>query len=239
VRPILILQHEESCPPGLIGDYLRDIGLPVDLRKLHEGDGLPETLSGHAAVVALGGDMNVGEEERFPFLLEERRVLETALRDEVPVLGVCLGAQQLAVAAGGSVRLRDEVEVGWYTIGTAQPDGLLVGIHRRDLVFHWRRYCCLPPQDAVVVAMRDGEPQVFRWGERAWGIQFHPEIDRQTVLGWIADDPETVDRVWRGGVKKLTKMTKRELYRSAVTCGTLMINFLEASGARRRAQGEE
>lgn len=237
-RPFLILQKDDAAPPALIGEYLRDAGLKIDLRRLHRGDGVPKSLDDHAAVIALGGDMNVGEEREYPFLVEERRVLETALSDGVPVLGVCLGAQQLATAAGGGVGRRDEIEIGWYPLGMTQRDDLLVGIHPSTLVFHWRWYYCRLPQDAVTVAMRDGEPQVFRVGDSAWGVQFHPEIDRPTVLGWLGDDPQIADAAWPDGLKKLKKFTRRELYRSALTCGLVMINFLEASGARRRARGE-
>lgn len=239
MRPILILQKDDEAPPALIGAYLRDAGLPVDLRRIHRGDPVPDALHDHAAVIALGGDMNVGEEDEYPFLLDERRVLEVALRDEVPVLGVCLGAQQLATAAGGGVECRDKVEIGWYPLGMTQPDELLVGIHPGTLVFHWRSYYCRLPQDAVALAMRDGEPQVFRFGESAWGVQFHPEIDKRTVMTWLACSPEDVEAAWPGGIKKLKKFTRRELYRSAMTCGLVMINFLEASGARRRARGDD
>jgi len=239
MRRILILQKEDEAPPALIGEYLGDAGLKVDLRFLHRGDPVPEVLDDHAAVIALGGDMNVGEEEEYPFLVDERRVLEVALRDAVPVLGICLGAQQLATAAGGGVARRDKVEIGWYPLGTTQSDDLLVGIHPSTLVFHWRRYYCRLPQDAVALAMRDGEPQVFRLGDSAWGVQFHPEIDKRTVMGWLAADPQGAGAAWPQGLKKLKKFTKRELYRSALTCGLIMINFLEASGARQRARGED
>jgi hypothetical protein len=91
----------------------------------------------------------------------------------------------------------------------------------------------------VALAMRDGEPQVFRLGDSAWGVQFHPEIDKRTVMGWLAADPQGAGAAWPQGLKKLKKFTKRELYRSALTCGLIMINFLEASGARQRARGED
>jgi GMP synthase (glutamine-hydrolysing) len=238
VRPVLVVQHEDSSPPALLGDYLRDAGLKLDIRRLHRGDGLPETLDGHAAIVSLGGAMHVGEEERFPFLLDERRLFDRALADKVPLLGVCLGAQQLAAAAGGGVKKRAAPEVGWYPIGMTQPDALLVGVHPSTLVFLWHRHSCVVPSDGVIVAMRDGEPQVFRVGDVAWGVQFHPEIDKRVVAAWFAEAPGVAEAAWPGGLKKLRAMTKRELYRSAMTCGLLALNFLEASGARRRARDE-
>jgi GMP synthase (glutamine-hydrolysing) len=236
VRPVLVVQHEDSAPPALLGEYLRDAGLKLDVRRLDDGDDLPETLDGHAAVISLGGSMHVGDEERFPFLVDERRLFERALADQVPLLGVCLGAQQLAAAAGGGVKKRAAPEVGWYPIGMTQLDALLVGIHPSTLVFHWHRYSFVVPPDGVIVAMRDAEPQIFRIGEVAWGVQFHPEIDKRVVNAWFDEAPGVAEAAWPGGLRQLRALTKRELYRSAMTCGLLALNFLEASGARRRAR---
>lgn len=237
LKPILILQHERNAPPALLGEYFVDAGLRIDVRRLHEGDELPDSLDAHAAVVSLGGSMNIGDEERFPFLEAETALLRRALGDEVPVLGVCLGAQLLATAAGGGVGRREENEVGWYPVGMTQPDALIVGILGSELVFQWHRYYCVLPDDATVVAMRDGEPQIFRVGEVAWGVQFHPEVTKRVLRDWFDESPGVAEAAWPGGLKKLRTMTKRELYRSAMTCGLLALNFLEASGTRRRAQG--
>jgi GMP synthase-like glutamine amidotransferase len=234
MRPVLILQHEDECPPALVGEYLAGTPFPTVVRRLHAGDESPSEPDGYAAVIVLGGDMNVGDEDDFPFLRHERATIAAALELGVPLLGICLGAQQLAMVAGGSVYRRTAVEIGWYPIDIDEYDPLIVGYHPRMHVFQWHHCACVLPDGALLIASRAGEPQIFRVGERAWGLQFHPEVDRAVLDGWFASDPEAIDDAWPGGLKKLRKASRRELLRSSMLCGQLVGNFLSASGARDR-----
>ena len=102
--PVFIIQHEDANPPGSIARYLTLAGLPFEVRHVGRGDPLPSSPSEFSALIVLGGDMNTHQNDQFPFLQIERDLMLTCLRTEAPLLGICLGAQQLAVAAARSRR---------------------------------------------------------------------------------------------------------------------------------------
>jgi GMP synthase (glutamine-hydrolysing) len=227
---VLVLQHEPAAPAGLFGEALREAGLRLDERVLCAGDPAPERLDDHDALLVLGGDMNVGEEARYPFLAAEQQLLREAVRDGVPTLGICLGAQQLAASCGGGVTRRSALALGWSRFTVERDDALLAGIETDTPVFHWRQYACRLPGDAVLIASGDGDPQVFRLGEAAWGVQFHPEVSRGILAGWVADDPQTVARVTRAAPAELLAENEHRLPASAALCRRLAANFVTAAG---------
>jgi GMP synthase (glutamine-hydrolysing) len=231
---VLVLQHEPAAPAGLFGEALRAAGLRLDERVLCAGDATPERLDDHDALLVLGGDMNVGEEAEHPFLLAEQKLLRQAVRDGLPTLGICLGAQQLAASCGGGVTRRSSLALGWSRFTLERHDALLAGIETDTPVFHWRQYACRLPGEAVLIASGDGDPQVFRLGEAAWGVQFHPEVSREILAGWVADDPQTVARVTKAGPAALLAENERRLPASAALCRRLAANFVAATGLAAR-----
>ncbi len=233
-QSVVVLQHESGAPAAILGETLLEAGLRLDVRRLCAGDEVPGSLDGHAALIVLGGEMNVGEEADYPFLLAERELLAAAVRGGVPTLGICLGAQQLATACGGGVVRRAETALGWYPFVVERDDALLAGIAPGTLVFHWRDYACRLPAEAVLIATGDGDPQVFRVGSAAWGIQFHPEPSLEVLAGWFVEDPETVARSTAGGVDGLLAECRRRLPASAVLCRQVVANFLGATGLAPR-----
>jgi len=240
LRPVLVFQHAEKAPPGLVGEYLREAGFTLDVRRLDKGEGVPDELGRYHAVVSLderGGEGLTGRDA----LAAERALLAAAVALQIPLLGIDLGARQLAAATGGGVEPLAADEIGWFPLRVVSPDPFLYGFDHRSLVFVWRRTSLVPPPEAVVVADRDAEPQVFRVGERAWGLQFHPEIEPRLARSWFASDADRarIEEATPRGFKHLRKATRRELYRSALLCGLLMANFLTVSGAREERNRQE
>ena len=231
---VVILQHESGAPAAILGDTLRKAGFRLDVRLLCSGDEVPGSLAGHDALIVLGGEMNVGEEADYPFLRAERELLGEAVRSGVPTLGICLGAQQLAASCGGGVVRRDALALGWYPFIVERDDALLAGVDSRTLVFHWREYACRLPDEAVLIASGDGDPQVFRLGSAAWGIQFHPEPSLEVLAGWFADDPQTVAGGSGHGVDELLAESRQRLPASATLCRQVAVNFLDATGLAPR-----
>jgi GMP synthase-like glutamine amidotransferase len=231
---VTILQHEPAAPPALLGRFLSEAGLRVDLRRLDGADEVPAGLSGFDALIVLGGDMNVGEETEYPFLRAEQELLREAVRSGFPTLGVCLGAQQLAAAAGGGVVRRDSLALGWRPIVVHRDDALTAGIDPRTLVFQWRQYACRLPAEAAAIASGDGDPQIFRLGSAAWGVQFHPELTIEMLASWFADDPQTVAESSPGGSDALLAESRRRLPASSALCSKLVTNFLAACDLGRR-----
>jgi GMP synthase (glutamine-hydrolysing) len=235
LRPIAIVQHDALGSPALIGEYLRDARFELDIRRLDWDDPLPDAgeLDGLAALVTIGEPAGSDDESR-AVLAGERELLAAALVREVPVLAVGLGARQLCLAGGGDVYPRAGLCLGWEPIEFAARDEFVYDVHPRPLVFSWRSSVCRLPDDALLLADTVAEPQIFRFGEVAWGVAFHPEIDKDLLRRWFDTDPALIEATYPGGLKKLRKVSRREMLRSAMLCGQLMANFLAAGRVRER-----
>lgn len=186
-RVLAILNHPDSGL-GRYRDWLADAGVEVTLQPGAEG--LPADLDGVDGLVMLGGGLMPDDDEKAPWLPQERRLTAAALEDRVPVLGICLGGQLLAMVGGGQVRAdHGVVERGATQIhrtDAADGDGLLGGLPARFYAIenHRDAITALPSQ-AVHLAYSDDCPhQAFRLGPVAWGLQFHPEASAENVARW-------------------------------------------------------
>ena len=187
---VLIIMHVENEGPGVFGELLLAAGAAVRVARLHLGDALPDPLQIDAAL-SMGGPMNVYEEERHPFLRDETRFLQAAAERDLPVLGVCLGAQMIAKAAGAPVTRNPVEEVGWGTVdltdeGLADP--LLRGLPGVLPVFQWHGDTFAIPEGGTLLASgTDCHNQAFRF-RRSYGLQFHLEADRSLLAQWFAGE---------------------------------------------------
>lgn len=184
-RPLLVVQHVPFEGPHRIRDAFGE--LPVLTALPLAGDPLPD----HADVcgaVFMGGPMNADEDERHPGLAAERQWLAEAVRLELPLLGICLGAQLLARALGAEVRPGREKEIGFLPVEVHDPaDPVLGRLAPGHEVLHWHGDAFDLPAGATRLASSALTPnQAFRAGN-AWGVLFHPEADRALVDAWLAD----------------------------------------------------
>lgn len=140
-----------------------------------------------AGAVAMGGPMNVDDVERFPALAAEREWLAEALRREMPLLGICLGAQLLARALGAEVRPGERAELGFAPVEIHDPDDPILGaLAPETTVLHWHGDVFDLPEGAQSLASSaQAEHQAFRAGN-AWGALFHPEADFALIEAWLA-----------------------------------------------------
>jgi GMP synthase (glutamine-hydrolysing) len=184
-RPsLLAIQHVPWEGPHRILDACG--GLEVHTAKPLAGQALP----GHdevAGAVVMGGPMNVDDVERHPALASEREWLAEAVRRELPVLGICLGAQLLARALGAEVRAGQAPELGFAPVEVLDPDDPVLGaLAPRTMVLHWHGDVFDLPDGARHLARSDRtEVQAFRKGN-AWGVLFHPEADLALLEAWLA-----------------------------------------------------
>jgi GMP synthase (glutamine-hydrolysing) len=185
-RPtLLVIKHASWEGPHRILDACG--GLEVRTVEPLAGDPLP----GHAEVsgaVVMGGPMNVDEIERYPGLAAEREWLAEAAERDMPVLGICLGAQLLARALGAEVRAGEGLEMGFAPVEIHDPGDPIVGpLAPRATVLHWHGDVFDLPDGAVPLASSARtKHQAFRRG-KAWGLLFHAEADAALVAGWLAE----------------------------------------------------
>ena len=134
-KPLIILQHDPDNPPGSIAVALRDLGVPFEVRRLDEGGALPQWPHETSGIIALGGAMHVTQTREHPFLEGEIKLMRHIVHEGGPVWGVCLGAELLALAAGGDVYKRKKPDVGWVSIEKVADDPLLRGISSPFIAF--------------------------------------------------------------------------------------------------------
>jgi len=186
---ILVLQHDDDSGLDALAGPLNDAGAEIEVWFAHRTPEPAHPLEAYDGVIVLGGIANPDEDAIHPWLTVERALIEEALQREVPVLGVCLGGQLLAQAAGGvAYRAPEGPEIGWNVIqGTdEQPSDELFGdLPAAFETFEWHSFCFTPPDDAVLLYGTERFHQAFRYGRNAWGTQFHFEAEPETVNEWI------------------------------------------------------
>jgi GMP synthase-like glutamine amidotransferase len=187
----LVIQHVEPERPYGIDVALVKAGVEVMLWRAYAADPLPRELDSLDGLVVMGGPMSAADDEGFPTRRQEIAVLARAVRSGMPTLGVCLGAQLLAIAAGGEVMAgASSMEVGWAPIhltDLAANDPLFAAAPEKLTVLHWHGDTYRLPAGAVRLASSELYPeQAFRVGARAWGLQFHLEVDEYAVNAFLA-----------------------------------------------------
>lgn len=198
VTQMLIVQHEDDDPIGLLGERFEELGVSLDVRRGQRGETIPEDLdpSRHQGLIVLGGSMGADDDAEHAWLTHTKSLLRWAVTtQEVAVLGICLGHQLLTSALGGRVgRNPAGRALGLSPVGllpSGDDDPLLAGTSGA-LALQWNDDVALELPTAATVLARspDGAPQAVRFGSRAWGVQFHPEVDAATFASWseVPDD---------------------------------------------------
>jgi GMP synthase (glutamine-hydrolysing) len=235
MKSVLILRHEPSVSAGSLPEVLAETGLEALCFDLYES--LPERLPWNeaAGLIVLGGTMSANDGDRFPFLIAELDWLRAAIRRDVPLLGICLGAQLLAKALGAAVYRNPQPEIGWYQVEllpAAVEDRLFRDRARRETVFHWHGDTFDLPAGAVHLAQSPlcGQ-QAFRYGPRAYGLQFHVEMVPDLMELWLREfdtgggscdasavDPEAIRAAAAGAFPALKAFSQCLLGRFARMC---------------------
>ena len=153
---IIVLQHHPAENLGAIADALEGAALAWQYVRIHDGHPVPKDMKGAGGLIVMGGPMAVYQTDRFPFLKDEMRLVETAVAQGRPVLGVCLGAQIVAAALGAKVEKNPAgKEIGWAPVrlsAAAQEDQLFRGVAKTIIPFHWHGDHFETPRDATALA---------------------------------------------------------------------------------------
>jgi GMP synthase-like glutamine amidotransferase len=191
VKPALIITHLPDRQVGIVRESLRAGGCDVIGRNPGDPEPLPPAAE-IAGIVTLGGRQSATRVQQDPFLMAEVQLLEAALDYGVPVLGMCLGAQLLAVAAGGRVSYTGAMSAGWpdmTLLPAAAGDPLFSAFPARLPVLKWHEDIIAMPPGATELATTAGPgASLFRVGESAWGSQAHLELTAPMLIeGWTVE----------------------------------------------------
>jgi len=199
MKPVLVFQHIWCETPGIFLDLLREQKRPVETVRLYEGDPVPDDLSRFSGLLVMGGPMSVNDEAGYRWLKAEDRILKEALALDFPTLGVCLGSQLIAKAAGGAVRQGPRKEIGWHPVrltAAARHDRLFRECPETLEVFQWHGEYFDTPPGAVNLASSDlYSCQAFSVGRNVHGLLFHLEVTGQMVKEWMGTFKEELDGV--------------------------------------------
>jgi GMP synthase-like glutamine amidotransferase len=238
VSNCLVVQHVAPESAFAIDDALRTAGVSVDTRRVFGGDDVPSDVAGFDGVVVMGGPMSATSDERFPTRSAELALLADALRLGVPTLGVCLGAQLVAVAGGGAVHANaNGPEIGWGPIALGPAcgdDRLFAGLPSPLTVLHWHGESLeLPPGAELLISNAATPHQAFRLGQAAWGVQFHLEVTAPAVEGFLTDFADDAAAM-PGGVDAVRAATPAALAALAASRDLVCARFAGLVAARLR-----
>lgn len=189
---VLSIDHGASVRGGVFDETATAAGHELERWSVPES-GTPDPARNYDAVMVFGGSMHPDEDERFDWLAREEEFLREVLAEKVPVFAVCLGAQMLARAAGATVGPASAPEIGWLDVGltaAGETDPVLGSLPRQATVFQWHHYTFETPAGGVELARSEICTQAFRLAQRAWGVQFHPEITLQMLTDWSSEGAE-------------------------------------------------
>ncbi len=213
---IVVLQHHPAEALGNIAGALEGCALAWQYVRIFDGHPVPRDMKGAGGLIVMGGPMGVYQHERYPFIRDELKLIESAAAAKLPVLGVCLGAQMVAAALGAKVEKNPAgKEIGWYPVQTspaARDDRLFRGVADTITPFHWHGDTFELPRDAVALASSERTPcQGFRYADNVYALQFHIEVTRD-------------------GIAAMADAFARELEREKID-GASMVNLWDEYGA--------
>ncbi len=189
MKKLLVLQHVPHELLGTLNPLLKRSGFRIRYVNFARHPDAQPSLDGYNGLVVLGGPMSVNDADRLPHLTTEMRLIEEALRRNIPVLGICLGAQLIAKTLGADVYPNKEKEIGWYDVSPtdeAESDPLLLGFQKTETIFQWHGETFDIPKSTRHLAFSSlCVNQAFRYGNNVYGFQFHLEVDEPMIHRWL------------------------------------------------------
>ena len=235
---ILFIKHVPAEGPETLGDFFEKKGFKNKIIELYNKEHLPKSFNDIEAVIILGGPMNVYEEEAYPFLKEEDKFIKEILKNEIPYLGICLGAQLLAKAQGAQVVKSPRQEIGFSKIKLTregQDDPLFKNLAPEIDVYQWHEDMFhIPVKGKLLAGSNECPFQVLKVGSSAYGLQFHVEITDQSIRLWSdasfdLKDPKLLAK--KNEMLKDYRLKKKIFHQTA---DIIFENFLELIQTRKQ-----
>ncbi|MFZ5646716.1 MAG: type 1 glutamine amidotransferase [Bacillota bacterium] len=226
----MLIQNEAEVPAGRVLEVLEHLKWEAEVVRMDNGDLLPPSFDGFDCLVILGGTMNVDDTQGYPYLESLRHLAASALNAGFPVMGLCLGAQVMARAAGAEVHKSRCGEIGWCNIGFTGEglrDPVLEGLPSLFEVFHWHDDMFEIPESGALLAKSGQCPhQIIRIGRHSYGFQCHPEVTIGTVNDWLERyHQEVEEKLGPGGADRLAKLTAQKMPLYDHNCRRIFVNF--------------
>ncbi|MBV9228319.1 MAG: type 1 glutamine amidotransferase [Chloroflexi bacterium] len=235
MKRVLILQHEWDNPSGLVGEILQEYHIASDTIHVRNAP-IPESIA-YDAIVAFGGSQHVYEEDKYPYFTQEKTIIRQAVEQDIPYLGICLGGQLLAGALNSPVRQHSMTELGFFTVHMTEAgkaDPLYAGLPGYQTVFHWHADTFDIPAGAILLATNENtENQAFRYGPRAYGLQYHIEVTPEMLDTWLYHPDLKESIIGTIGIDGYTTIEReRPIHYPTYEAHTRIIfkNFLRISG---------
>jgi GMP synthase (glutamine-hydrolysing) len=198
MRPlVLVIQNEIDDPVALVGQWISEVGVDVEVIHAYLGQAVPASLPAkYLGAITMGGYMGANDDLEFPWLVDARSLMKDVIANDIPFFGICLGGQLLATAVDGKVEQAPVPEIGvasFRVSSDATQDAVFGHLAGKDVIAaEWHKdYITDLPDEAMVLAGNDICPvQAFRIGENVYGVQFHPEVDFKMFSSWAATDDE-------------------------------------------------
>lgn len=185
---LLAIVHDPQGGPGHFEAVIKEHGFDMEVASFSMGRPPSRQMHDYAALIILGGDAQVDQEDTQPWLIPEKQAITSAIAASVPTLGVCLGGQLIADVFGAQVGPVEDKLTGWNEVmltPQARRDPLFANLDRQFMSFVWHLYEFAIPEDAHPLAMSAYSWQAFKLNDRpVWGMQFHPEVDFMTAKWW-------------------------------------------------------
>jgi len=190
MRRLLVFQHVSFEILGTLHPLLKARGFRIRYANFGRHPHARPEVARYNGLVVLGGPMNVDDLEGYPHLATEVELIQQAIEQGIPVLGICLGAQLIAKALGARVHANGGREIGWYDVSwtsAAKDDPLFRDFGEVDKIFQWHGDVFELPAGAVHLATSQRCPhQAFRYGTNVYGLQFHLEVDERLIERWLS-----------------------------------------------------
>lgn len=196
MRNILVLQHVAHEPLGTLNPLLKAHGFRIRYVNFGRDPHAQPSMEGYNGLIILGGPMGIYESDQYPHIKTELRLIEEALKKNVPILGICFGAQLIAHALSSNVRKHHMKEVGWHDVHfkpAKDGDALFKNFGTTEKIFQLHGDTFDVPRGTEHLAFTQiCEGQAFRYGDKVYGLQFHLEVDEPMIHRWLKIHHEDV-----------------------------------------------
>lgn len=212
MKRVLILQHCWDDPPGLLLDMLNEHTIASERIDV-ESESIPDATN-YQALIIMGGPQHAPDDQQYPYLKNEIKQIRRAIQADLPILGICLGAQLLSLALGGIVQKHHTPELGFYRVELTEngkADPLFQGLPGYQQIYHWHSDVFSLPTEAIHLATnQNAENQAFRYGKWAYGLQYHIELTPEMLDTWLYHPEFREEAIRLVGADKLEQIEQEK-----------------------------